>query len=124
MRAKLLKVEEKKSNQGGTFFYMFFKGSDGHAYKSCVGLAFRNFKNWQAILNRAHENPWLENLIVSPRQPHLIDADSLPKIVRSPETQGAQVEQGEATASFSTLPLPFNWNRGKQKLAEARAGKI
>jgi hypothetical protein len=103
MRAKILKVEEYRSNQGGTFFYVFFKSEMGENLKTCLYPSFRNFKNWEFILNRAKENPWLEGLFLSSRNSHLIDADSFPKII-SPINTPELIRKQPAIIQQSLFP--------------------
>lgn len=73
MKATLLKTEPHSSNQGGTFYYFFFKGEDGKSYRSCMYPSMGNFKRWQPYLGR--EGVALSNLTLKGR---LIDADSFP----------------------------------------------
>jgi len=92
MKAKLLRVEEKPSVYGGTFFYFFFKGDDSKSYRSCVSSNYRNFKNWKALLDQAKNNPWIDGLFLSNRSPRLINADSLPRIVTTPEEKRGPIQ--------------------------------
>jgi hypothetical protein len=80
MKAKVLKIEQKKSYQGGDFYYVFLKGEDGRSFKTCLYPRFRNFTQWKPILEKwealkySVSELWLNNLNV--KSGNLIDADS------------------------------------------------
>ena len=74
MIATLLKTVEKKSKFGGTFFYAFFKTSEGKSCRACLYPNFGNFKRWQPFINR--EKVVLNGLAI---KGNLVDADSFPK---------------------------------------------
>lgn len=77
MKAQLLDIQKHPSKYEGDFYYLFFKDENGKNYKSCVGDAFRNWKNWSDIIaNFDKSNPiWLDGLKL---KGELIDADSKP----------------------------------------------
>jgi len=83
MNAKILKITERPSNQGGIFYYVFFKSDEGKSYRSCISSKMRNFKNWEQIIKRYTKGEELElsGLFVTPQG--LIDADSKPVILES-----------------------------------------
>lgn len=76
MKATLLKVDKKSSNQGGFFYYAFFKGEDGKSYRTCLYPKYGNFKRWQGIID--HIGAIIDGLSA---RGSLIDADSFPKII-------------------------------------------
>lgn len=50
MNLRVLKVSQKPSQRGGTFFYVFLKDEvNGKSYKTCIGSEFRNYVNWNGI---------------------------------------------------------------------------
>lgn len=86
IQAQLVKVNQHPSKFGGVFYYLFFKDlSTGNNYKSCVSPSYRNWSNWQKIVeNFSEDKPlYLENLLL---KNGLIDADSKPRIVEEDRT--------------------------------------
>jgi hypothetical protein len=79
MKAKVTSIGElQESKHASIFYYIFFKGEDGKAYKTCVYLACRNHKRWDNVKYFFNDNPdeevWLDNLVV--KKGSLVDADS------------------------------------------------
>lgn len=76
MKAKILKVELKKSRHGGQFYHAFFKGEDGKSFRSCLYLDCRNFARWQPVIREVQQGReiWLKDLALT--KGGLIDADS------------------------------------------------
>lgn len=130
MRALVLRVsEEKTSKREGSYFHIFFKGDDGRSYKTMVNLIYRNFKYWQSVINHGI-GKWYDGLFI--KKDDLIDADSVPVECSAP--QGARLSEGEAgivggvmastpeKVIVDTPPRLFSdWDRGRQKLHEARS---
>ena len=113
MRAKILRISEVPSKYSGTFFYIFFKGEDLKSYKSCIGLAYRNFKNWSKILQpNFNKDNWIDGLQLSPRDERLIDADSIPRIIEE-ENQVETAPKPIQSVLFS------DFDKGRIKLREA-----
>lgn len=82
MKARVLKIEKHDSKlpDKGSFYYIFFKGiEDCKSYRSCIYEKFRNFQNWKAIIQNNNIGLLLDNLVA---QGNLINADSIPKIIR------------------------------------------
>lgn len=73
MIATITKIENKMSKYGGNFLYVFFMGSDGRSYRSCLYPKMRNYNNWVRYL---HSGNVLANLHLKGEA--LIDADSKP----------------------------------------------
>ena len=74
MRATLLRTTKQPSNYGGDFYYFFFKGDDGKAYRSCISPNCRNFGRWKPFIN--DDGVVLNGLML--KSDNLIDADSFP----------------------------------------------
>lgn len=75
MRAKILKIQNNPSYQGGDFFYIFFKSlDDNKSYRSCISRRFGNFQKWRCI----RTGDILDNLKL---KKGLVDADSNFKII-------------------------------------------
>ena len=80
MKAKVLKIDRKNSNQGGDFYYVFLKGEDGRSFKTCLYPRFGNFARWKPIIDKwaalkySVSELWINNLNV--KSGNLIDADS------------------------------------------------
>lgn len=122
MKAKVTKITENPSKFSGTFYYIFFSAEDGKSYKTCVGLAYRNFKHWQFVLQPTFDkNQWLDGLFLNPRDPRLIDADSKP-IICPPNGAGEPGANGRSAHSTPALPLfpDQKWERGRARLKEAK----
>lgn len=76
MKGEILKIEQKPSRFGGSFYYLFFKGEDGKSYRTCLSPNYRNWKRWEGTLK---VGTVVGGLVV--KRPGLIDADSRPVIV-------------------------------------------
>ncbi len=91
MIAKIIKVHEQKSFLGQSFYYIFFKGKDGHSYKTCAYPQFGNYPRWQKFIEafRAAQGireVWLDGLNVIGK--NLIDADSYARELQESEVIG------------------------------------
>ena len=85
MKAKVTKIDKCPSRVGnGSFYWIFFKGVDGHGYRTHVVPNFGNFSRWYSVIvawNNLQEmnNPgelWLDGLqIIGDKK--MIDADSV-----------------------------------------------
>lgn len=78
MEARILKIDEKPSKDGGTFYYFFFKEiSTGKSYRSCISSMMRNFARWSPIVKavKSGEDVVLGGLIYNVMR-GVIDADS------------------------------------------------
>jgi len=77
MEAEILKIDKHKSmlDDGGIFYYVFFKGKGGRNYKTCIYPKFRNFKNWKGL----KVGMKLSGLRI--KSDSLIDADSNLKVI-------------------------------------------
>lgn len=79
--ATLQKITRHPSKYGGDFYYLFFKDlEDGKTYRSCVSPSYRNWRNWQEIVEGFDEktSPTFTGLIL---KGNLVDADSVPQKV-------------------------------------------
>jgi len=80
MKAKVTKIDIRKSFQGGFFYYIFFKSDEGKSYKTCIYPRYGNFARWKPIIERwesikySIQELWLNGLITKSK--NLIDADS------------------------------------------------
>ncbi len=77
---KVQKITKAPSKYGGHFFYVFFKGSDGDSYKTCLDPKMRNYKNWLELItvfNASITAVHVSGLKI--KKGNLIDADSKPK---------------------------------------------
>lgn len=81
MKAKPIKVKEQKSNSGGIFYWIFFKGENGSSFRTCVSPICGNFKRWEPVINKVRSGVeiWLDDLNI--RGYRLIDADSRFKVI-------------------------------------------
>lgn len=77
---KILKIEKKPSKINKIFYYIFFKGSDGKSYRTCLDPANRNFQNWQNIMKAGNVLTGIRMKKYMGRD--IIDADSLPRVKR------------------------------------------
>ena len=84
MKATITKITRQPSNQGGGFYYVFFKG-DYESYKTCVYPGYRNFKLWREVVDHPQAvGMVLDNLKILDEKHHLIDADSVFGVVSVP----------------------------------------
>ncbi len=83
MKAKVIKLQEKKSKFGGSFYYLFMKDDKGQSYKTCLYPQYRNFNRWRIIVNNAKQgiDTWMDGLNIKNQKSKMIDADSPVKIV-------------------------------------------
>jgi len=89
MTAKLINLKKHRSDYGGDFYFLFFKGEDGQSYRTCIYPKFGNFRRWESIIRQFLMNRseiWLANLRLKGQR--LIDADSLFEVVK-PATAGS-----------------------------------
>lgn len=78
MEARILKIDEKPSSLGGTFYYFFFKEiSTGKSYRSCISSQMRNFVKWAPVIKavQSREDVVLSGLVYNSIK-RVIDADS------------------------------------------------
>ena len=87
MKAKILKIQKKKSEYGGHFYFVFMKGEDGKSYKTCLYPSCGNFKRWSFVIEKhsPDKEMWLGNLRV--KNGRLVDADSLVELVSKPKAE-------------------------------------
>lgn len=73
-------LKEMKSRYGGKFYYVYFKEYEsGKSYRTCLTPNCRNYKNWSSLVNNFKDRVVeVENVRANG---HLIDADSMPKII-------------------------------------------
>jgi hypothetical protein len=77
MNATILKIEKHKSKlSAGEFYYIFFKGDDGHSYKTCIFPECRNYERWKVYIEKNAVGTLLSGLMV--KKDRLFDADSRP----------------------------------------------
>jgi len=81
MQARIMKVEEKRSKYAGMFYYVFFKDTEtGKSIRSCIDPKMGNFRRWEPLL---HPGMVLGNLrTINRNGATIIDADSLPELIR------------------------------------------
>jgi len=80
MKATLTKINKKKSQYGGEFYYAYFKTDEGKSFYTCLYPKMRNFQRWKKILkNRNYQGISLSGLKI--KKDNLIDADSNFKVV-------------------------------------------
>ena len=109
-----MRISEVPSKYKGTFYYIFFKGEDSKSYKTCVGLAYRNFRNWQKILQpNFNKDLWIDGLELSNREPNLITADSFPRAIDTICTPSEEKPTAKQEELFS------DYDKGRIKLREA-----
>lgn len=76
--------ERKTSRYGGWFYYIFFKGTDGKTYRTCITNKCRNHQRWLELSVG-------ERLVgMHVIKPGLIDADSMPQTIRRSEIREHQ----------------------------------
>ena len=81
MIATIIKIQKKKSQYGGYFYYVFFKGADSNtSYYTCVYERMKNFRRWKDVLDVGTVLSNL-HLVKKGNNKKLIDADSRFKIV-------------------------------------------
>lgn len=75
-------VKEMNSKYGGKFYYVYFKEYEtGKSYRTCLTPGFRNYKNWEKVINNFDDNVIeVENVRANG---NLIDADAMPTIIIS-----------------------------------------
>lgn len=89
---EVLKIgDRQKSKYQGFYYYVFFKGSDGKSYRTCITDACRNFGMWQGVK--------VGDIVTGLRvkKDELIDADSEPVVTgrRSAQDKEAVKEELE-----------------------------
>jgi len=119
MKARVMKITENYSKYGGKFFYIFFKSETGESYRSCLFPLCHNFKHWKPIIDRKDEGLWLDHLLV--KDGRLIDADSVPVIIKDPI---GNVEEKAAEEPAKVYTKVSNFDRGREKLREARKAMV
>ena len=81
MTGTITKIQEQRSNQGGQFFYVFFKMEDGKSARSCVYPKFGNFARWRPFIERWKSQKEGDPSIVLTGlnlKGRMVDADSFP----------------------------------------------
>lgn len=83
--AKITGINRRPSKFGGDFYYIYFKDVEsGKSLRTCVYPNYRNYRNWANIISQYEADETTEivlsNLIV--RNGTMVDADSMPKIVK------------------------------------------
>lgn len=77
IEAKITGSSKIASKYGGHFYYIYFKGFDGKAYRTCADPKCRNFKKWEALMktyNETKKEIWITDMNL--KKDSLIDADS------------------------------------------------
>ena len=107
---EVLKIgERQKSKHRGFFYYVFFKGSDGKSYRTCITDACRNFAKWEDV----KVGDVLTGLRV--KKDELIDADSDPvrvskRTAQDREAIKAELEKDEQAEEGSTNHQASLWD--------------
>jgi len=92
MKAKVMKIDTRRSYQGGIFYYVFFKAEDGTSWQTCLYPSYGNFINWKSVIERWESlkysigELWLDGL--KPREKTKkkeFDADFKPRILKDEE---------------------------------------
>ena len=92
MNATILKIEKHKSKLSlGDFYYIFFKGDDGHSYKTCIFPECRNYERWKVYIEKNAVGTELSGLRI--KKNRLIDADSRPMRVDTNRILGLNGEE-------------------------------
>lgn len=82
VRCQVLKIAKHISKYTGEDVYvLFMKSVEGKSYKCWVDPHNRNCRFWSEIIRRGN-GTILDNLYVKNEKTRLIDADSMPKIVK------------------------------------------
>jgi len=87
MKLTLMKVKREKSRYGGHCFGLFFRSDEGKSYRSWLYPFCNNFVKWKLVLESG-EGTEIENLKL--KTPHIVDADSEPRIIRKREKYSQQ----------------------------------
>jgi len=121
MKAKITKISKSPSNYGGFFYYVFFWGFDGKAYRSCVASGMRNFAKWEPVIEAFKDGKTmvLDNLQLvksnDPKQKDFINADSLFVLIQDgvdsrqvglfnePKTDEPKISNEEARGRISAV---------------------
>ena len=120
-KGKVLKIEEHASKQGGNFFYVFVKLEDGRSARTCLYPFYRNWKQWEYILQPSFDkDTLLEGFEFSKRDTNLLDADFGPRPVKIAETPLAPTIAPQPTPAPQVALFGDQWTRGSAALKKAR----
>jgi len=102
IQAQVLKIAKHISKYTGEDVYvLFLKSTEGRSYKCWVDPHNRNFRFWSQIIQRGN-GTILRNLYVKNEKTKLIDADSMPSIVKD--------DFREHTSDFGNSNIPSGYS--------------
>jgi hypothetical protein len=102
IQAQVLKIDKhisKYTNED--VFVLYFKSTEGKSYKCWVDPHDRNYRYWSQIIQRG-KGTILRDLYVKIGTKNLIDADSMPSIVKD--------DFREHTSDFGNSNIPSGYN--------------
>lgn len=104
IQAQVLKIAKHISKYTGEDVYvLFLKSIEGKSYKCWVDPQNRNYRFWEQIILRG-KGTILRNLYVKNEKAKLIDADSMPEIVKD------NFRRTESDFGNSNIPSGYNFD--------------
>lgn len=104
IRCQILKIDKHISKYTGEDVYvLFMKSVEGRSYKCWVDPHNRNWRFWSQIIQRGR-GTILDNLYVKNEKTRLVDADSMPSIVKD------DFKTHESSFGNSNIPTGYNFD--------------